>query len=205
MNIVALGNSLSRIFQDEESTQTVLATKPARKLLHKAFELLFALSERDLERMINYMQKSGKIDFHDLEDLENIIEASGFVKQETSNNSPEEQPAQGKEPNWQERVQEKILARKAGIGEATVSTEVKTLPETRKYMKALATAQGLHTQELAELLMVEAINKNTKLVKQGEEYLSRFKGNITAARRYAISQKLSHLEALKTPIFTPSL
>lgn len=122
----------------------------------------------------------------------------------------EQEPEHGSQPQehkplWQERVQQKPLTRRAEVGEATVSTEVKTLPETREYMKALATAQGLHTQQLIEKLMVDAINKNQNLVKQGEEYLERFNGNIAAARRYAVNQKLSHLESLETPVFTPSL
>lgn len=114
-------------------------------------------------------------------------------------NDKEHEIQHGQETTWQEKVKEKLLARRAEIGEATVSTELKTLPEVRESMKALATAQGLHTQELAEQLVVDAINKNPTLVKQGEEYLKRFKGNISAARRYAMSQKLSHLESIKTP------
>ena len=106
----------------------------------------------------------------------------------------------GQQTQWQNREKR----RPAEIHEDTVSIEVKTLPQVRDDIKALATAKGLHTQEYVEHLIVGAINKNTDLVIKGEEYLKRFNGNISAARRYAISQKLSHLEALETESSTRS-
>ncbi|TXI24143.1 MAG: hypothetical protein E6Q61_05420 [Nitrosomonas sp.] len=118
---------------------------------------------------------------------------------------------------WAKRItNEKAtpLARKAEIGEATVSTEVKTLSPTRDFLKALATAKGMHAQELAEELIVEAINKNQELVAVGQEYLERFNNNIRTAREYAIQQnkkatetRLSRLEAVGSggSGFTPSI
>jgi len=169
------------------------------KLFGQATELIHGMSERDLAQVQNYIQKhtAGRIK---LEDFEKGLEELGFVKlgKFTSHG---EKPAHGK-GQWQERL--KPLARRAEIDEDTVSTEVKTLPKVREYTKALATAQGLHTQELIEQLMVNAINNNPELVHTGEKYLKRFKGNIAAARRYAIDQKLSNLEALQTSSPTPS-
>lgn len=196
MNIVALGNSLSRIFQDEESTQTVLATKPAKKLLHQAFELLHGLSERDLERVIHYMQQSGKIDFDDLEDLEHVLEAGGFVKVGTINNSPEEQPAQGKETHWQNKVSGKPLARPYKQGKDKItSMEVRMLPAVREHVDALAAHNGMLAQRFVEHLIVDTINKHPDHVKHGQQLLKEHGGSLTRATRHAQEEELARLRA----------
>ncbi|NGZ96230.1 MAG: hypothetical protein CV089_08900 [Nitrospira sp. WS110] len=197
MNFLALGNSLSRIFEDEETTQTVLATKPAQKLLHQAFELLHGLSERDLERVIHYMQQSGKIDFHDLEDLEHVLEAGGFVKVGTIKNSPEEKPAQGKDTHWQERVSEKPLARMHKPQDKFSSMEVRFLPPVRKLVDRLAASKGMAAAECVESIVVDTINKNPDLIEQGENLLKEFGGNLTRVKRHAHEEKLARLEALE--------
>ncbi len=203
MDISDLGTSLAFLFKDAHRARTALSTEPAQKVLEKATAYMSGLSKRDLGQVVNFVAKSGIVDLNDLKEFEKLLEESGFVR--VGHFTPEEEkPPSGKETEWQDKVAAKALARRAEIHEQTVSTEVKTLPEVREHMKALATAQGLHTQELVEKLMVDAINKNPNLVKKGEEYLKRFNGNITAARRYAISQKLSHLEDLELSVTSPS-
>jgi hypothetical protein len=123
-----------------------------------------------------------------------------LTEQKAQGAQDKEPEPHGQQTQWQDREKR----RAAEIHEDTVSIEVKTLPQVRDDIKALATAKGLHTQEYVEHLIVGAINKNPDLVIKGEEYLKRFKGNITAARRYAISQKLSHLEALEIETSTRS-
>lgn len=127
----------------------------------------------------------------ELREIGKHLDRTGWI-QEVSDKRKHHPEPQG---DWS--TKERPRARRAEIGEATVSTEVKTLPEVREYTKALATAQGLHTQELIEHLMVTAINTNPKLVEKGTQYLERFNGNIAAARRFALTQKPSHTEALE--------
>ena len=197
MNLVALGNNLSRIFQDEESTQTVLATKPAKRLLHQAFELLHALSERDLERMIHYMQQSGKIHLDDLEDLGNLLETGSFVKH-GSNNSPEDQPAQGDKTHWQEQVKKKIVARMHNPQkDKYASLELRLLPPVRKLVDHYAAGKGMVAAECVESIVVDALNNNPDILEQGEKRLKEFGGNLTRAKRHAVEEKLARLHAIE--------
>lgn len=197
MNFVEFGNNLARLFQDEQSTQTVLATKPAQNILHQALGVWKALPERNKGQVVHFLTESGKIDIDDLEKLENILEAGGFVKVGTINNSPNEKPPQDNKTLWRERVErEDNPFHPAQPSDKTVSMEVKVLPPVRKASKELAAAHGMTAQQFVEYLLVDALNNSPEELEQGKKRLKEFKGSTAKARRFAEREELARLRQL---------
>ncbi len=77
------------------------------------------------------------------------------------------------------------------------SLELRLLPPVRKLLDHYAAGKGMVAAECAESIVVDALNNNPDIVKQGEQRLKEFGGNLTRAKRHAVEEKLARLHALE--------
>ena len=112
----------------------------------------------------------------------------------------QEPTPQGQPAHWQE-----VRARMSKLNkDETASMEVRMLPQVREDVNALAATKGMASAEYVEHLIVDTINANQDLVKQGEEILKRFGGNLTRVKRHVQAEKLARLEALEASLSSRS-
>jgi hypothetical protein len=112
----------------------------------------------------------------------------------------QEPTPQGQPADWRE-----VRARMSKLNkDETASMEVRMLPQVREDVNALAATKGMASAEYVEHLIVDTINANQDLVKQGEEILKRFGGNLTRVKRHVQAEKLARLEALEASLSSRS-